>query len=125
MRKLNSTNTENKVRITNNCPLTSSLYLISGRWKLILIWNLQSGIHRFSELERAIPLITKKMLTQQLKELERDGMVNRKVYAVVPPKVEYTLTELATSLLPILQELYRWGDDNNIAEHIRLVDNFD
>ncbi len=122
MNKLNSTFSVNKERITNNCPLTSSLLLISGRWKLIIIWQLKDGTLRFGDLQKAIPHTSKKMLTQQLKELETDGLVNRKVYPEVPPKVEYTLTDLALSLMPILQSLLNWGTDHNIIDHVKRVD---
>jgi len=117
-KKIDSTHSVNKLRISNKCPLSSALMLLSGRWKLVIIWNLQPAVVRFSELQRAIPAITKKMLTQQLRELEADGLVTRKVYAVVPPKVEYSLTKRSKSLLPVLKKLYAWGEENNIAAHI-------
>ena len=123
MKKLSSTFSVNQARITNNCPLTSSLLLISGRWKLVIIWNLQNGTLRFNDLQKAIPLISKKMLTQQLKELEHDELVVRKVYPEVPPRVEYTLTNLAHSLMPILLQLFSWGEQNSIPEHVNKVDN--
>jgi len=119
MNKLTSTFSVNKERITNNCPLTSSLLLISGRWKLIIIWQLKDGTLRFGDLQKAIPHTSKKMLTQQLKELENDGLVSRKVYPEVPPRVEYTLTSLASSLMPILESLLNWGVDHNIIEHVK------
>ncbi|MBI3219353.1 MAG: helix-turn-helix transcriptional regulator [Bacteroidetes bacterium] len=122
MNKLTSTFSVNKERITNNCPLTSSLLLISGRWKLIIIWQLKDGTLRFSDLQKAIPHTSKKMLTQQLKELENDGLVSRKVYPEVPPRVEYTLTDLASSLMPILESLLNWGVDHNIIEHVKKGD---
>lgn len=122
MKKLSSTHSLNKARITNNCPLTSSLLLISGRWKLIIIWQLKSGTMRFGDLQKAIPHTSKKMLTQQLKELEVDGLINRKVYPEVPPRVEYSLTPLAVSLLPILNTLFVWGTEHHIIEHVQRVD---
>ncbi len=122
MNKLTSTFSVNKERITNNCPLTSSLLLISGRWKLIIIWQLKDGTLRFGDLQKAIPHTSKKMLTQQLKELENDGLVSRKVYPEVPPRVEYTLTDLASSLMPILNSLLNWGMDHNIIDHVKKVD---
>lgn len=124
MNKLSSTFSVNKERITNNCPLTSSLLLISGRWKLIIIWQLKDGTLRFGDLQKAIPHTSKKMLTQQLRELETDGLLKRKVYPEVPPRVEYTLTELASSLIPILKSLLNWGIDHNIIEHVKRVDSF-
>jgi DNA-binding HxlR family transcriptional regulator len=122
MNKLTSTFSVNKERITNNCPLTSSLLLISGRWKLMIIWQLKDGTLRFGDLQKAIPHTSKKMLTQQLKELENDGLVSRKVYPEVPPRVEYTLTDLASSLMPILNSLLNWGMDHNIIDHVKKVD---
>lgn len=122
MNKLTSTFSVNKKRITNNCPLTSSLLLINGRWKLIIIWQLKNTTLRFGDLQKAIPHTSKKMLTQQLKELENDGLILRKVYAEVPPKVEYSLTGLAVSLIPILESLFNWGTDHNIIEHVKKVD---
>ncbi|NOS91337.1 MAG: helix-turn-helix transcriptional regulator [Cyclobacteriaceae bacterium] len=122
MNKLTSTFSVNKERITNNCPLTSSLLLISGRWKLIIIWQLKDGTLRFGDLQKAIPHTSKKMLTQQLKELENDGLVSRKIYPEVPPRVEYTLTELGVSLMPILHSLLNWGMDHNIIEHVKKMD---
>lgn len=90
-------------------PLETTMKLIGGKWKLLIVWNLSEKICRFSELKRQLPNITQKMLTQQLRELETDGIVNRKVYAQVPPKVEYSLTKLGKSFLPILKEMNAWG----------------
>lgn len=122
MRKSNSTNSLNKIRMTNNCPLTSALLLISGRWKLIILWQLREGTLRFSAIQKKIPHSSKKMLTQQLKELEHDGLVTREVYPDVPPRVEYTLTTLAVSLLPVLDRLYAWSEHHHIIEHVQRVD---
>ncbi len=77
---------------------------------------------RFGDLQKGIPHTSKKMLTQQLKELESDGLLNRKVYPEVPPRVEYSLTPLATSLLPILDKLLAWGMEHHIIEHVQRVD---
>lgn len=93
--------------------------LISGRWKLIIIWQLSKQVSRFGELRRAIPLITEKMLTDQLRELERDGFIEREVFAQVPPRVEYRLTALGMSLLPIMEQLFNWGAEH---EAIRIVE---
>ncbi|WP_229311192.1 winged helix-turn-helix transcriptional regulator [Larkinella soli] len=103
----------------SNCPLTSSLILIHGRWKLIILWQINGGIIRFGELRRAIPLVTEKMLTDQLRELERDGFVERVVYPEVPPRVEYSLTSLAQSLIPILEQLLTWGEQNQAVERVK------
>lgn len=92
------------------CSLELTLQVIGGKWKPLILWRLGlDGIHRFSELKRIIPNVTQKMLTQQLRELEADGMVHREVFPQVPPRVEYSLTEQGRTLLPVLEELIRWG----------------
>ncbi|GAB3642616.1 winged helix-turn-helix transcriptional regulator [Spirosoma arcticum] len=102
-----------------NCPITSSLILINGRWKMIILWQLNGGTVRFGELRRAIPLITEKMLTDQLRELETDGFVERVVFAQVPPRVEYSLTPLGLSFIPILEQLSVWGDEHQAIERVK------
>jgi DNA-binding HxlR family transcriptional regulator len=97
-----------KRRITK-CPAEITLGVIGGRWKVIILYHLFQGVKRFSELQRALSGITQKMLTQQLRELERDGLVHREVYAVVPPKVEYSLTPLGHSLGPVVRAMTEWG----------------
>ena len=92
-----------------NCPVAATLQLIGGKYKALLLWHLSDQVLRFNELRRLVPEATPKMLTQQLRELEADGLINRKVYPVVPPKVEYSLTERGKSLFPILQAMYAWG----------------
>ena len=92
-----------------NCPVEASLSIIGGKYKAIILWHLMNGTLRYSELRRLLPQATPKMLTQQLRELERDGLITRTVYPVVPPKVEYALTERGESLFPILQAMYVWG----------------
>lgn len=92
------------------CPMELSLSLIGGKWKAVILWHLaHDGTLRFGMLRRKFPSVTQKMLTQQLRELERDGMVNRVVYPEVPPKVEYSLTEIGLSLVPVLDALSSWG----------------
>lgn len=87
-----------------------ALDLIGGKWKALILWHLfLKGIMRFGELERTFPRMTRKMLTQQIRELERDGLVFRKVYHQVPPKVEYSLTDIGQSIIPSLQKLNEWG----------------
>lgn len=98
----------------DNCPIEATLNVIGGKWKVLILYYLEDDIRRFGELKRLIPGITQKMLTQQLRELEADGLINRKVYAQVPPKVEYTLTEYGRTLEPALGLLCEWG-----AEHIK------
>lgn len=92
------------------CNVELTLQVIGGKWKPIIIYKLGGeGVMRFSEIKRSIPNITQKMLTQQLRELEADGVVNRKVYPQVPPKVEYSLTELGQSVMPVIESLCKWG----------------
>lgn len=92
-----------------NCPVSHTLHLIGGKYKALLLWHLTGQILRFNELHKLVPEATPKMLTQQLRELEEDGLILRTVYPVVPPKVEYSLTPLGQSLFPILEAMYRWG----------------
>jgi DNA-binding HxlR family transcriptional regulator len=91
------------------CPAETTLKVIGGGWKLLILWHLFLGPRRFSELKRGINGITQKMLTQQLREMERDGIVNRKIFPQVPPKVEYSLTPMGRSLKPILDAMCAWG----------------
>mgnify|MGYP003493699880 CR=1 FL=1 len=82
------------------------------RWKILIIWYLKDEKKRFNELQKLLPKATQKMLIQKLRELENDGIVHREVYPVVPPKVEYSLTEYGKSLKPIIKQLYLWGDSH-------------
>ncbi|MCC7246908.1 MAG: helix-turn-helix transcriptional regulator [Saprospiraceae bacterium] len=91
------------------CPVDLTLHIVGGRWKGIIIWNLRSGARRFGELKRTLVTINDKMLSQVLKDLEEQGVVNRKVYEVVPPKVEYSLTEEGQKLLPIMEAMSVYG----------------
>src|SRR3954469_20970473 len=91
------------------CPAETTIEVIGGRWKVPIVWHLFGGTKRFSDLRRALDDCTQKMLTQQLRELERDGVVNRKVYAQGPPKVEDSLTPHGRSLLPIVEAMCHWG----------------
>jgi len=92
-----------------NCPVKLTASVIGGKWKPSLLFHLEGRTRRFCELQRLIPGLTKKMLTQHLRELERDGIVHRKVYAEVPPRVEYSLTRHGESLKPILKLMSAWG----------------
>lgn len=91
------------------CPVTNAVQAIGGKWKLHIAFHLMNGTKRFSELQRAIPGVTQQMLTAQLRELEADGIVERKVYPVVPPKVEYSLTPLGLKLKALTDALAEWG----------------
>lgn len=95
--------------LETHCPVAATLQLISGKYKGLILWSLLDGALRFSGLRRAVPCATPKMLTQQLRELEADGLISRTVYPVVPPKVEYALTDLGKSLYPVLEAMQSWG----------------
>jgi DNA-binding HxlR family transcriptional regulator len=92
-----------------SCPLMAAVNIIGGKWKPIILHMLSEGTLRFGELKKNIPPVSQKMLTQQLRELEADGIIHRKVYLEVPPRTEYFLTERGLTLWPILQDLYEWG----------------
>lgn len=97
-------------KIKELCPVARTLESVGGKWKLVILWHLSQGKHRFSELEKKIPGITQKMLTQHLREMESDKLIARKVYPVVPPKVEYSLTAHGKSLNTVLASLSEWGE---------------
>jgi len=92
-----------------SCTVEATLKVIGGRWKVLILRELFQGIKRFGELHRALNGITQKMLTQQLREMEQDGLIHREVYLQVPPKVEYSLTDLGKTLQPILNAMHDWG----------------
>lgn len=94
-----------------HCPVDTTLSMIGGKYKALILWHLIHKTLRFGELRTLIPQATPKMLTQQLRELEKDQMIIRTVYPVVPPKVEYQLSELGYSIRPILETMYQWGAD--------------
>lgn len=91
------------------CPIEATISLIGGKYKAIILWHLIGKTLRFGELKKLVHSATPKMLTQQLRELEDDGLVSRYVYPVVPPKVEYSLTEFGKSIIPILDSMCKWG----------------
>ena len=106
-----------------SCPMLLTINIIGGKWKPIILHMLSAGTMRFGELKKNIPPVSQKMLTQQLRELEADGIISRMLYPEVPPRVEYSLTERGMTLKPVLQGLYDWGqmnsaDSNETAEHI-------
>jgi len=94
---------------TDRCPVEATLELIGGKYKALILWHLSEGKLRFSQLRKLIGSATAKMLTQQLRELETQQLIHREVFPVIPPKVEYSLTELGRSLLPILVKMRDWG----------------
>ena len=93
----------------NCCPVEATLDLIGGKYKALILWHLAEGKLRFSELKKLVANATPKMLTQQLRELEAKNLVHRQVYPIIPPKVEYSLTELGVSLMPVLVAMRDWG----------------
>jgi len=98
-----------KYDCSDGCPVEAALEQIGGKWKGVALYHLADGTKRFNELKRLAGAVTQRTLTKQLRELETDGLINRKVYAVVPPKVEYSLTEKGESLVPVLLALRDWG----------------
>ena len=103
--------------ISNACPVQATLELIGGKYKTLILWHLSEETLRFSELHKRISNATAKMLTQQLRELEAQALIHREVYPVIPPKVEYSLTPLGKSLMPVLVAMRDWG-----AEYLRSKD---
>jgi DNA-binding HxlR family transcriptional regulator len=91
------------------CPVEACVEVIGGKWKGVILFHLLGGTKRFNELMRLMPDVTQRMLTRQLRELEDDQIVNRKIYAEVPPKVEYSLTDFGTTLEPVLHMIQSWG----------------
>ena len=93
------------------CPVETTLMLIGDKWKVLILRDLLPGTKRFGELKKSIGTVSQKVLTAQLRDMERNGLVNRKVYPEVPPRVEYSLTELGRSLKPILDAMWDWGEE--------------
>lgn len=101
----------------NSCPVTATMQVLGGKWKPILINAIYlTAPARFGELKRSVEGITQSMLTQQLRELEEDGIISRKIYAEIPPRVEYTLTEFGMTLSPIMQAMAKWGKEYKIKK---------
>lgn len=93
------------------CPVETTLMLIGNKWKVLIIRDLLTGTKRFGELKKSIGKVSQKVLTTQLRDMEEDGLISRKIYAEVPPRVEYSLTELGKSLQPILNAMLQWGTE--------------
>lgn len=93
------------------CPVETTLMLIGNKWKVLIIRDLLTGTKRFGELKKSIEKVSQKVLTTQLRDMEEDGLISRKIYAEVPPRVEYSLTELGKSLQPILNAMLQWGTE--------------
>lgn len=103
--------TQNTVKELPACPVETTLTLIGDKWKVLILRDLLPGTKRFGELKKSIGSVSQKVLTAQLRDMEASGLVNRKVYAEVPPRVEYSLTELGQSLKPILDSMWNWGEE--------------
>ncbi len=109
-----------------NCPAERAIYFLGGKWKIRILFTLfQNKTVRFNELKKVLKTITQQMLSKQLKELEADGIVNRKVHQVVPPKVEYSLTEFGLSVIPILKSFSDWNKRNTRTISLKLNKNFE
>lgn len=114
------------MRRRTKCPAEITLGVIGGRWKVLILYHLFQGVKRFSELQRSVNGVTLKVLTQQLREMERDRILHREVYAQVPPKVEYSLTGLGKSLKPVIDAMCEWGGssllnaDSDLVSHPKL-----
>ena len=112
---------------TVNCPVSATLNLVGGKYKALILWHLAENKLRFSQLNKLIPGATAKMLTQQLREMETQNLIHREVYPVVPPKVEYSLTDLGVSLMPVLVAMRNWGADylrsQNITSNCVMMEN--
>ena len=108
------------------CPVETTLTLISDKWKVLILRDLMPGTKRFGELKKSIGHVSQKVLTSQLRQMEQSGLVSRKVYAEVPPRVEYTLTDLGYSLRPIMDAMWSWGENykkkNSPPKNLKLPD---
>ena len=111
----------------NHCPVGATLDLIGGKYKALILWHLAKSKLRFSQLNKLIPGATAKMLTQQLREMEAQDLIHREVFPVVPPKVEYSLTDLGKSLMPVLIAMRDWGSEylhkKNITSNCIMMNN--
>ena len=111
MRKTNSTNYENQKIHEQNCGLTYAMVLLTGRWKINVLWAIYNGVNRYGLIRKRIPGISEKMLSQRLKELEEIGLIIRKDFKKIPPHVEYSLTKVGQELIPVFVKLHKWGDN--------------
>lgn len=106
---LNDLSKEEILKKLENCPINFAMRMIGGKWKPIILHRIRVGINRFGKLQKAIPMINKQMLTAQLRELEQDNLINRKVFAEIPPRVEYSISKNGESLFPLLEAIEEWG----------------
>ena len=101
-----------------NCPVTRCLNVIGGKWKPVILFCINNGVYRFGAMQRAIPRISKQMLTQQLRELEADGIISRTIFPEVPPRVEYAMTSRGRTILPIVDAMREWGETDQKKKSI-------
>ena len=99
---------DREIKMLPACPVETTLTLISDKWKVLILRDLMTGTKRFGELKKSIGYVSQKVLTTQLRQMEASGLLSRKVYAEVPPRVEYTLTELGCSLKPVMDAMWEW-----------------
>lgn len=111
MEKHNESTSQSTAPNLPACPVETTLTLISDKWKVLILRDLLTGTKRFGELRKSIGTVSQKVLTSQLRQMEESGLLTRKVYAEVPPRVEYTLTELGYSLRPIMDAMWTWGEN--------------
>ena len=111
MEKHNESKSQSTAPNLPACPVETTLTLISDKWKVLILRDLLTGTKRFGELRKSIGTVSQKVLTSQLRQMEESGLLTRKVYAEVPPRVEYTLTELGYSLKPIMDAMWAWGEN--------------
>jgi len=104
------------------CPVEITLALLGNKWKVLILRELFKGTRRFGELARGVSGVSQKMLTQKLRQMEGDNLVKRKVYAEVPPRVEYSLTEIGRSLRPILDAMHKWGNSYKMVTGVKIKD---
>jgi DNA-binding HxlR family transcriptional regulator len=106
---INALSKDEIIKKLEDCPINFAMRMIGGKWKPVILHRIKIGINRFGQLQKAIPLISKQMLTAQLRELEEDNILVRKVYAEVPPKVEYSISKNGETLFPLLEAIENWG----------------
>lgn len=106
---------------TFHCPVEAALDVIGGKWKPLILWALGDDVLRFNQLQKGLPGVNTKMLTKQLRELEKDGVIRRTVYPEVPPRVEYAMTDFGKTLIPILRELCKWGANYLEIDDLSLI----
>lgn len=112
MKEKNHPEIKNKSSDISECPVTFTMSKVGGKWKPIILYLITKRANRFGVLQRGITGISKQMLTKQLRELEKDGLLSRNIYAEIPPRVEYSLTELGKSILPVIRSMRKWGEQN-------------